>query len=59
VLLYGALCEALLDYSLPLILGADDISGQIIETAFRQPSAQGQEAQGAQGAAESVLPRRG
>jgi hypothetical protein len=34
VLLYGALCEALLDYTLSLILGADGISGQIIETHF-------------------------
>lgn len=34
VLLYGALCQALLDYTLSLILGADGISGQIIETHF-------------------------
>jgi hypothetical protein len=34
VLLYGALCEALLDYILSVVLGADDFSRHLIEAQF-------------------------
>jgi len=34
VLLYGALCEALLDYTLSLVLGVDDFGRHLIEAHF-------------------------